>query len=213
MINRLKIECCNEEILENRLSDKEKIALIETHFKKILEALGLDTTDESLKNTPQRYAKMLVEELFCGLDEERFPKIAIQENTFNYKQPLIESHISIQSICEHHFLPILGYCHIAYIPKKKVIGLSKLHRIAQYFARRPQIQERWTVQISETIADALETPDVAVVIDALHLCVRMRGAQDQKALTRSFDLKGAFEKDPIRREFFDSIPKLGDFKL
>lgn len=197
----------------NELSDQEKIQTIEHHFKQILMTLGMDLNDDSLQKTPHRYAKMLVKELFQGLEESSFPTVTTQENKFHYSQPLIESHITIQSICEHHFVPILGYCHIAYIPRDRVIGLSKLNRVAQYFARRPQVQERLTRQITTTLSRILETPDVAVVVDALHLCVRMRGIRDQDALTRTMDLNGAFLQDPIRREFLASIPKLSEVQL
>lgn len=199
--------------LGNGLSEEEKIETITHHFHAILVALGLDVENDSLKKTPHRYAKMLVQELFQGLDASQFPAITTQANTFHYQEPLIQSHISIQSICEHHFVPILGYCHVAYIPKERVLGLSKLNRIAQYFARRPQVQERLTRQISSTLSQIAETPDVAVVIDAVHLCVRMRGIQDQDALTRTFDMQGAFLEESRRREFFASIPKLSDLRL
>lgn len=199
--------------LGNSLSDEEKIVTIEHHFSEILKTLGLDLSDDSLKRTPHRYAKMVVNELFQGLNDESFPQITTQENKFNYDHALTESHISIQTVCEHHFIPIIGYCHISYIPKKEIIGLSKLSRIAQHYARRPQVQERLTKQISTALSEILGTPDVAVVIDALHLCVRMRGIQDQDALTRTIDLSGEFLKDPLRGEFFNSIPKLSDLKI
>lgn len=198
---------------ENNLTDQEKIQKIEHHFEQILRTLGLDLTDDSLRKTPYRYAKMLVSELFQGLKPDHFPAITTQENKFNYRSMLIESHISINSICEHHFVPILGYCHIAYIPRDTVIGLSKLNRIAQYFARRPQVQERLTKQIKECLCSVLDTPDVAVAIDAAHLCVRMRGIQDQDSLTRTYDLGGIFNEDCYRTEFFNAIPKHSDFKL
>lgn len=197
----------------NDLSKEQKIAAIEHHFGQILSTLGLDLTDDSLRKTPYRYAKMLVEELFCGLNDNSFPSITTQENKFAYHQPLIESNISVQSFCEHHFVPILGYCHIAYIPKDRVIGLSKLNRIAQYFAKRPQVQERLTRQIRTTLSEILGTPDVAVVIDALHLCVKMRGVQDQDALTRTMDLGGEFLVESMRKEFLNAIPKLSEVRL
>lgn len=199
--------------IENHLSNQEKIQQIEHHFKQILLTLGMDLEDDSLQKTPNRYAKMLVNELFCGLKKEDFPTITTQINKFKYHQPVIESHISIKSICEHHFIPILGYCHIAYIPNDHIIGLSKLSRVAQYFSRRPQVQERMTRQIRVCLSEILQTEDVAVVIDAMHLCVRMRGIQDNEALTRTMDLSGAFLQDPIQREFFSAIPKLSEMKL
>jgi GTP cyclohydrolase I len=199
--------------IPNHLSADDKIKNIEHHFEKILETLGLDLTDDSIKKTPHRYAKMLVKELFTGLDEKQFPKITTQENKFEYSQMLIESNISIRSVCEHHFVPILGYCHIAYIPNSKIIGLSKLNRIAQYYASRPQVQERMTKQIKSCLSYVLETDDVAVVVDALHLCVRMRGVQDANALTRTSDLGGQFLQSPSRNEFFSAIPTLQSLKI
>lgn len=197
----------------NKLSSEDKIQAIQFHFKQILIALGMDLNDDSLQKTPYRYAKMLVNELFHGLNDEVFPTITTQENKFGYHQPLIQSKITLKSICEHHFVPMLGYCHIAYIPKDRVIGLSKLNRVAQYYAQRPQVQERMTKQISEALSQILETPDVAVIVDLMHLCVRMRGVEDQEALTRTMHLNGAFLADPIRREFLEAIPKLSDMQL
>jgi GTP cyclohydrolase I len=214
ILNKIEdIEKIHYPFLENNLSDQEKIETIEYHFKHILQALGMNLADDSLRKTPYRYAKMFVQELFQGLNDKNFPSITTQDNKFHYNQPLIESHISIQSVCEHHFVPILGYCHIAYIPKDRVIGLSKLNRVAKYFARRPQVQERLTKQICTTLCEILETPDVAVVIDALHLCVRMRGIQDQNALTRTMDLGGIFSQNPARDEFLSLIPKLSEMKI
>lgn len=198
---------------ENGLSEEEKIQMISIHFKKILEIIGLNLMDDSISKTPYRYAKMLVKELFLGLQEKNFPKISCQENNFNYDQMLVETNIGIKSICEHHFVPILGYCHIAYVPNKKIIGLSKLNRIAQYFASRPQVQERMTKQIKESLCQVLETEDVAVVIDALHLCVRMRGIQDADSLTRTSDYSGKFLQSESRSEFLSTIPHLKDFNL
>lgn len=199
--------------IQNNLTDDEKIITISHHFEKILETLGLNLNDDSLCKTPDRYAKMLVNELFKGLDQKNFPKITTQENKFNYDQMLIESNISLKSVCEHHFIPILGECHIAYFPGDKIIGLSKLNRIAKYFAARPQVQERMTKQIKECLTQVLETESVAVVIDALHLCVRMRGVQDDDALTRTSDFGGKFLDVDIRHEFLSTIPTLKDFKI
>lgn len=197
----------------NELSPEEKIKRIEHHFEQILLTLGMDLENDSLQKTPYRYAKMLVQELFEGLNEENFPKITTQENSFQYKNMVIESHISIQSMCEHHFVPILGYCHVAYIPGNKIIGLSKLNRIAQFFAKRPQVQERLTKQIRKSLSEVLETPDVIVVVDALHLCVRMRGIQDHDSMTRTYDCSGVFENSDQRQLFFSSIPRLNEIKL
>lgn len=199
--------------IKNILSDEQKIETISYHFEKILETLGLNLNDDSLCKTPDRYAKMLVKELFLGLEEKNFPSITTQENKFHYNQMLIESNIGIKSVCEHHFIPILGYCHIAYFPEEKIIGLSKLNRIAKYFASRPQVQERMTKQIRESLMQVLETESVAVVVDALHLCVRMRGVQDDEALTRTVDFGGKFLETEIRREFLSSVPSLKDLKI
>lgn len=199
--------------IDNEFSDNQKIEIIANHFEKILETLGLDLTDDSITQTPHRYAKMLVKELFTGLKKENFPKITTQENKFQYNQMLVEANIEIKSVCEHHFVPILGYCHIAYFPGDKVIGLSKLNRVAQYFARRPQVQERMTKQIKECLCQILETENVAVVVDALHMCVRMRGIQDAAALTRSLDFGGLFLNQDVRHDFLSTIPTLKDLKI
>jgi len=201
------------QLIESQIKESEKIKSIEHHFRKILEVLELDLEDESISKTPQRYAEMLVKELFVGLNKNNFPTITVQENSFCYDQMLLESNISIKSICEHHFIPILGHCHIAYIPKNKIIGLSKLNRIAQYFASRPQVQERLTVQIRDSLCEVLETEDVAVVVDAVHLCVRMRGVKDEDSLTRTSALSGTFLEAPCRSEFFAAIPPLHSMKL
>lgn len=200
-------------LLKNAMSDDEKIEVISHHFQKILETLGLNLEDDSLQKTPLRYAKMLVKELFLGLEEKNFPSITLQENKFHYQEMLIESNISIKSVCEHHFIPILGHCHIAYFPDDKLIGLSKLNRIANYFASRPQVQERMAKQIKESLSQVLGTDNVAVVIDALHLCVRMRGIQDKDSLTRTSDFGGKFLEPTVRQEFLAAIPKLKDLKI
>ncbi|MFI0435249.1 MAG: GTP cyclohydrolase I FolE [Parachlamydiaceae bacterium] len=199
--------------IENHFSDDQKIEIISNHFEKILETLGLDLTDDSIMETPYRYAKMLVKELFSGLKKENFPKITTQENKFQYTEMLVEANIEIKSVCEHHFLPILGYCHIAYFPGNKVVGLSKLNRIAQYFARRPQVQERMTKQIKECLCQVLETESVAVVVDGLHMCVRMRGIQDAAGLTRTSDFGGLFLSHDVRHHFLSTIPGLKDLKI
>jgi GTP cyclohydrolase IA len=206
-------QICASPYRENHLSDEEKMKKIAFHFSHILETMGLDLSDDSIRRTPHRFAKMLVKELFWGLNGDKFPKIMTQENKFDYHEMLVEANISIQSVCEHHFVPILGFCHIAYFPKDRIIGLSKLNRIAQYFGRRPQVQERMTKQIRESLVYILQTEDVAVVVDALHLCVRMRGVQDTNALTRSSDSSGKFLDQEVRREFFATIPTLKDVKL
>lgn len=204
---------CKSPKFENHLTDEQKINKIAHHFRCILETLGLNLMDDSLCKTPERYAKMLVKELFTGLQDHNFPTITTQENKFHYNQMLVESNIGIKSMCEHHFVPILGYCHIAYFPGKKIIGLSKLNRIAKYFASRPQVQERMTKQIQECLMQVLETEDVMIVVDALHLCVRMRGCQDDAALTRTVDFAGKFLNAETRVEFFSAIPPLKDLKI
>lgn len=187
---------------------KEQVEIIKYHFGQILETLGLDLEEEHLQKTPYRFAKMLVDELLFGLSDSRFPSITLQDNEFNYCEMLIDYNIAIKSICEHHFMPILGYCHIAYIPDKKIIGLSKLNRIAQFVAGRPQIQERMTKQIKEMLVDVLGTEDVGVAIDAQHLCVRIRGIQDADSYTRTCDFSGKLSFGPYRKEFIDSLPRL-----
>jgi len=177
---------------------KEKIAL---HFKAIMETLGLDLTDDSLKGTPSRVAKMYVDEIFSGLLPENKPKIALFDNKYSYNEMLVEKNITLYSNCEHHFVPIIGKAHIGYISSGKVIGLSKLNRIAQYFAKRPQVQERLTMQIGHELQEILETKDVAVVITAEHLCVSSRGIQDVNSETVSAFFGGKFESETVRQEF------------
>ncbi len=165
------------------ISDDLKIQLIEEHFAEIMQILGLDLTDDSLKGTPKRVAKMYVKEIFSGLNPANKPKIALFENKYNYNEMLVEKDITFFSNCEHHFVPIIGKAHVAYISNGKVIGLSKLNRIVQYYAKRPQVQERLTVQIANELMNALQTEDIAVYIDAKHLCVSSRGIQDVNSAT------------------------------
>jgi GTP cyclohydrolase I len=196
-------------IRKTSLTNEQKISLIEDRFKEIMDILGLDLNDDSLQKTPHRVAKMYVNELFESLKENSFPKITTQENKFNYDQMLIETGIEVNSVCEHHFVPILGRCHIAYIPKKKLIGLSKLNRVAKYYASRPQVQERMTEQIARHLCDILGTNDVAVVIDAAHMCVKMRGVKDADCITRTTSLRGKFKDDEkCRAEFMAAIPRM-----
>ena len=183
------------------LSDDDKIAEIEKHFTAIMNTLGLDLTDDSLKGTPRRVAKMYVKEIFSGLDPENMPKIALFENKYKYNEMLVEKNISFYSNCEHHFVPIMGKAHIAYISNGKVIGLSKLNRIAEYFAKRPQVQERLTMQIGKKLQEILGTADVAVVIDAKHLCVSSRGVKDDTSSTITAFYEGAFKEEKTRNEF------------
>ena len=195
-------------MITNQLNSQEKKEKIEAHFKSIMEILGLDLTDDSLRETPHRVAKMYVEEIFYGLDVEKFPKITIVENKFDYDHAVVEVNIVTNSHCEHHFVPIIGKTHIAYVPNKKVLGLSKLNRIVDYFAKRPQIQERLTLQIHQALTNILETEDVAVVVDAMHACVKTRGIKDVTSMTRTSKLSGVFKEDTSHRmEFMNTIPR------
>lgn len=184
--------------------NEEKIA---NHFLAIMKEIGLNTDDDSLIDTPKRVAKMYSRELFYGLNPDNFPKITVQENKFNYDQMLVESNITVKSLCEHHFVPIIGACHLAYIPSKKIIGLSKFNRIVDYFSRRPQVQERLTNDILVCLKEALETDNVAVVIDAVHMCVKLRGIEHNSTITRTSAISGVFKSSDARLEFFNSIPK------
>lgn len=184
------------------LNDEEKIKAIEADFSKIMHTLGLDLTDDSLKGTPKRVAKMFVNEIFGGLNPDKMPKMSTFENKYRYNQMLVEKDITVYSTCEHHFLPIVGKAHIGYISNGRVIGLSKMNRIVDYFARRPQVQERLTMQIVKAMQEALGTEDVACVIDAKHLCVNSRGIRDIDSSTVTAELGGVFSTDPTtRREF------------
>ncbi len=187
------------------MSDEDKMEIIEDHFEKIMRAMGLDLNDDSLKGTPHRVAKMFVKEIFYGLDPKNMPRISVFDNKFKYKEMLVERDISMTSTCEHHFLPIVGKAHVAYISSGKVIGLSKLNRIVDYFARRPQVQERLTVQITEELKKALNTEDVAVVIDAKHMCVSCRGIQDESSSTVTVSYSGKFRDPETRQEFLKYI--------
>jgi GTP cyclohydrolase I len=184
-----------------QLSNEAKIALIEKNFREIMLTLGLDLEDDSLSGTPYRVAKMYVEEIFSGLDPANKPKIALFENRYKYNEMLVEKNITLFSNCEHHFVPIVGKAHVAYISSGHVIGLSKIHRIVRYFARRPQVQERLTVQIAEYLCEVLQTEDVAVIIDAEHLCVSSRGIEDGTSSTITAAYRGRFKEDAVKQEF------------
>lgn len=189
-------------VVKNGLSNEKKIEAIETHFAKIMTILGLDLKDDSLKETPHRLAKMYVNEIFSGLNNANFPKITTIENKMKYDQMIVIQDIEVMSCCEHHFQPIQGLASIAYIPNKKVIGLSKINRVVQFFARRPQVQERMTKQIADCLQLVLETDHVAVHINAKHFCVIARGIQDSHSSTVTSDLRGHFKsKDETRKEF------------
>ena len=188
-----------------KLNDEEKMKKIEFHFTEIMETLGLDLTDDSLKGTPKRVAKMYITEIFSGLNPANKPKAALFENKYQYKQMLVEKDITFYSNCEHHFVPIFGKAHVAYISNGKVIGLSKLNRIVQYSAKRPQVQERLTNQIANELQNILQTKDVAIIIDAKHLCVSSRGIQDNSSATVSSFYGGKFEEEATRQEFFKYV--------
>lgn len=187
---------------------KKKIAKIEKHFTAIMETLGLDLTDDSLIDTPKRVAKMYVNEVFWGLLPENFPKCTVIENKMGYDEMVIEKDITLMSNCEHHFVTIDGKAHIAYIPKGKVLGLSKMNRIVEYFARRPQVQERIAEQVYHALSFILGTEDVAVVIEGVHYCVKSRGVEDHGSYTMTAKLGGCFRNEPeARAEFMALIKK------
>ncbi len=182
-------------------SEDEKIAAIEERFAEIMDILGLDLTDDSLRGTPKRVAKMYVKEIFNGLNPANKPKMALFENKYKYNEMLVEKNISFYSNCEHHFVPIMGKAHIAYISNGTVVGLSKLNRLVDYFAKRPQVQERLTMQIAKELQKDLGTDDVAVLIDAKHLCVASRGVEDDTSSTVTAFYGGKFKDEKVREEF------------
>ncbi|MCB0504387.1 MAG: GTP cyclohydrolase I FolE [Cyclobacteriaceae bacterium] len=187
------------------LSDKEKIEKIAIHFKVIMETLGLDLTDDSLQGTPHRVAKMYVKEVFSGLKPENKPTATLFKNKFDYREMVVEKDITFYSHCEHHFVPIIGKAHVAYISSGNVIGLSKINRIVQYYAKRPQVQERLTIQIAQDLKKTLQTEDVAVVMDADHLCVSSRGVSDTNSKTGTAYFSGKFKDQHIKSEFLNYI--------
>ena len=187
------------------MDDDLKIELIEKHFKEIMHILGLDLNDDSLKGTPRRVAKMYVKEIFSGLNPKNKPTARLFDNKYNYEEMLVEKDITFYSHCEHHFVPIYGKVHVAYISSGKVIGLSKINRIVQYYAKRPQVQERMTVQIAEELKKVLKTEDVGVVIDATHMCVSSRGVGDTNSTTGTADFSGKFKEEKVKKEFLNFI--------
>ena len=193
----------------NNYDRKEKIDHIEAHFTHIMRILGLDLSDDSLVETPKRVAKMYVNEIFWGLDWEAFPKCTTVDNKMHYNEMVVERNINVQSNCEHHFVVIDGLATVAYVPKQKVLGLSKINRIVEYFAKRPQIQERLTEQIFHTLCYILETDDVAVMIDAQHYCVKSRGVEDTGSSTVTSRLGGGFKSDPAARQEFYNLARQG----
>ncbi len=189
-------------------ADETKIAAISDHFRAIMQELGLDLTDDSLAGTPRRVAKMFVQEWFKGLNPEHRPEVRLFENRYEYQQLLVERDITLFSCCEHHFVPIIGKAHVAYLPNKHVVGLSKLNRVVQYYARRPQVQERLTRQVAEHLRQSLGTDDVAVLIEADHLCVMSRGVNDTSSSTITSEYGGKFLEDTtLRNEFLRQIGK------
>jgi len=188
-----------------KMSNAEKIKKIEFHFEQIMETLGMDLNDDSLSGTPHRVAKMYVEEIFKGLNPANKPKIALFENKYKYDQMLVEKDIAFYSNCEHHFVPFFGKVQVAYFSSGKVIGLSKLNRIVKYYSKRPQVQERLTIQIAKEFQKILQTEDVAVFIEAKHLCVSSRGVQDHNSVTITTFYGGKFEKEKTKKEFLKYI--------
>ena len=189
------------------LDDELKKELIADHFRSIMLVLGLDLDDDSLKGTPERVARMYVDEVFSGLNPRNKPRVSMFENHYKYNQMLVEKDITVHSYCEHHFVPIMGKAHVAYFSSGKVIGLSKLNRIVQYYSKRPQVQERLTIQVANALKEALQTQDVAVLIDAAHLCVQSRGVQDIQSATVTSEYSGRFLDPSVRNEFLTHIGK------
>ena len=185
----------------NALDENSKIELIQRHFEEIMNILGLDLSDDSLKGTPKRVAKMYVKEVFSGLNPRNKPKVTLFKNKFRYSQMLVEKDIKVKSYCEHHFVPIIGKAHVAYISNGDIIGLSKINRIVEYYSRRPQVQERLTEQIADELKKVLGTNDVAVVIEASHMCVVVRGVEDEQSTTTTSSFHGQFEHIEVRKEF------------
>jgi GTP cyclohydrolase IA len=181
--------------------DETKIKLIRYHVKQIMMILGLDLKDDSLQGTPDRVAKMYVKETFSGLNPENRPEIVLFENLYNYKEMLVEKNITVYSTCEHHLVPIIGKIHVGYYSSGEVIGLSKINRLVQFFSKRPQLQERLTEQIAEGLKEALHTEDIAVIMDATHLCVAARGVNDVNSSTVTSHYSGKFTKEKVRKEF------------
>lgn len=187
------------------LNDQQKIEKIQSNFAEILETLGLDLTDDSLKNTPHRVAKMYVEEIFSGLNPKNKPSVTLFDNKYKYHQMLVEKNIAVYSMCEHHLVPIIGKAHVGYISNGQVIGLSKINRIVRYFCQRPQVQERLTKQIANEFKSILGTNDIAVVIEAHHMCVSSRGVRDVNSSTVTADINGSFTKEATRLEFLNYL--------
>ena len=187
------------------ISDTDKVSLIQQKVYEILDILGMDLTDDSLRGTPRRVAKMFVNEIFSGINPKNKPKMSTFENKYNYGEMLVEKNVTLYSTCEHHLLPIVGLAHVAYISNGTVVGLSKINRIVKYFAERPQVQERLTIQIVRELQKVLKTDNVACIIDAKHLCVNSRGIKDINSSTVTSEFGGKFKDDNFKREFLDYI--------
>lgn len=187
------------------LDDETKIELIEKHFRQIMFVLGLDLTDDSLKGTPKRVAKMFVKETFSGLDPRNKPSITLFENKYKYDEMVMVRDITFFTVCEHHFVPFFGKAHVAYIPNQRVAGLSKINRLVKYFARRPQVQERLTIQVADEIRELFETQDVAVWMEASHLCVASRGIEDTGSITVTSKFYGKFEEEKLKNQFLAAV--------
>ena len=194
------------------ISDDEKIQKIQESVKDILITLGMDLTDDSMQGTPKRVAKAFVNEIFMGLNPANMPKASTFENNYNYGEMLVEKNIVVYSTCEHHLLPIVGRAHVAYISDGKVIGLSKMNRIVEYYAKRPQVQERLTMQVVQSMQEALGTENVACVIDAKHLCVNSRGIKDIESSTVTAEFGGKFKNKDTKQEFLDYLKMDSDFQ-
>lgn len=187
------------------LTENEKIEHIQFYFQRIMQVLGLDLNDSSLKDTPKRVAKMYVNEIFNGLNEDTFPQMTVFENDYGYDQMLIEKDITLYSYCAHHFVPIIGRAHVAYYPSEYVVGLSKINRLVQHFAQKPQVQEKLTMEIANALKESLHTDDIAVFIEADHLCVASRGIKDTNSTTQTSFYGGKFKQDQYKRDFLESI--------
>lgn len=193
-------------VVDNGLSRTDKIEQVEGHFHEVMKVLGLDLSDDSLMDTPKRVAKMYVNEIFWGLDYEAFPKCTAVDNKMKYDEMVIERNINVQSNCEHHFVVIDGVATVAYIPNERVLGLSKLNRVVEYFAKRPQIQERLTEQVYHALSYILDTENIGVIVDAQHYCVKSRGVEDTGSSTITSKLGGCFKHDPaVRNEFMNIV--------
>ncbi|MBC8343770.1 MAG: GTP cyclohydrolase I FolE [Bacteroidetes bacterium] len=205
--NKTMLDCCETPLRKGafEIPDKEKIQLISQHFGEIMHILGLDLEDDSLKKTPLRVAHMYINEIFSGLNPENKPKISLFKNKFSYDKMIVEKDITVHSNCEHHFVPFLGKAHVAYFSKGHVIGLSKINRVVHYFCKRPQLQERLTLQIAREIRSVTDTEDVAVLINAKHMCVASRGIQDVNTTTITAEYFGRFNETDIKSEFLRII--------